>query len=644
MIKIIINLQKSILEMPRYLKQIFVITSDIILYVAALIMAFYLRLDKFIFFSETFTKITLIGLSLAIPIFWIMGLYKNMFRYSGKAEFLSILYSTFVYGFLFFLIVTINGLSGVPRTIGILHPLVFLFLIYGSRFLVRYIFLEIYSMQDSKIVLNALIYGAGSAGRQLATALDNDYKMRIAGFVDDNPLLHGQVLNGKKIYSSEDLDTIILSKKINYLLLALPSVNRSKKAEIVNKISNLRVIVRTLPSIENLIEGKVSISDIKELEVGDILDRDVISPIHELLIKNIESKVVLVSGAGGSIGSELCRQIIMLNPIKLVLVEISEFALYKIYEELNEISKKFNLISVPEIISLLASSQDENKMQQIISSYKVDTIYHTAAYKHVPLVEENICEGVKNNIFGTLAITKAAIAEQVSNFVLVSSDKAVRPTNVMGASKRVAELCLQALYKNSKKKETKLCMVRFGNVLDSSGSVIPKFKKQIKEGGPITLTHPDVTRYFMTIPEAAELVIQASSMTKGSDVFALEMGEPVKILDLIKKIIVLSGLSVQDDANPEGDIKIQVIGLRPGEKLYEELFLGENLQSTEHIKIKKSADLYIPWEELEPDLKLLEILINEGKVEKIINLLQKLVKEYKWNGKIVDHTYIHKTK
>jgi FlaA1/EpsC-like NDP-sugar epimerase len=644
MIKIIINLQKSILEMPRYLKQIFVITSDIILYVAALIIAFYLRLDKFIFFSETFTKITLIGLSLAIPIFWIMGLYKNMFRYSGKAEFLSILYSTFVYGFLFFLIVTINGLSGVPRTIGILHPLVFLFLIFGSRFLVRYIFLEIYSMQDSKIILNALIYGAGSAGRQLATALDNDYKMRIAGFVDDNPLLHGQVLNGKKIYSSEDLDTIILSKKINYLLLALPSVNRSKKAEIVNKISNLRVIVRTLPSIENLIEGKVSISDIKELEVGDILDRDIITPVHELLIKNIESKVVLVSGAGGSIGSELCRQIIMLNPIKLVLVEISEFALYKIYEELNEISKKFNLIPVPEIISLLASSQDENKMQQIISSYKVDTIYHAAAYKHVPLVEENICEGVKNNIFGTLAITKAAIAEQVSNFVLVSSDKAVRPTNVMGASKRVAELCLQALYKNSKKKETKLCMVRFGNVLDSSGSVIPKFKKQIKEGGPITLTHPDVTRYFMTIPEAAELVIQASSMTKGSDVFALEMGEPVKILDLIKKIIVLSGLSVQDDANPEGDIKIQVIGLRPGEKLYEELFLGENLQSTGHIKIKKSTDLYIPWEELEPDLKLLEILINEGKVEKIINLLQKLVKGYKWNGKIVDHTYIHKTK
>ena len=303
-------------------------------------------------------------------------------------------------------------------------------------------------MQDSKIILNALIYGAGSAGRQLATALDNDYKMRIAGFVDDNPLLHGQVLNGKKIYSSEDLDTIILSKKINYLLLALPSVNRSKKAKIVNKISNLRVIVRTLPSIENLIEGKVSISDIKELEVGDILDRDIITPVRELLIKNIESKVVLVSGAGGSIGSELCRQIIMLNPIKLVLVEISEFALYKIYEELNEISKKFNLIPVPKIISLLASSQDENKMQQIISSYKVDTIYHAAAYKHVPLVEENICEGVKNNIFGTLAITKAAIAEQVSNFVLVSSDKAVRPTNVMGASKRVAELCLQALYKN----------------------------------------------------------------------------------------------------------------------------------------------------------------------------------------------------
>ena len=468
--------------------------------------------------------------------------------------------------------------------------------------------------------------------------------MKVVGFIDDDPLLQGQILNGLYIYSSEDLKNLVNLKKVTHVLLALPSLSRSKRNRILKKINEHKVVTSTLPSISDLSEGKISLSDIRELDVGDILGREQILPNKDLLNKNVRSKIVLVTGAGGSIGSELCKQILKLCPLKLLLVEVNEYALYKIHQDLEEIKKKvgYKLDNV-KLIPLLSSVQDEDRMRHVIKTYMPNTLYHAAAYKHVPLVEENICEGVRNNVLGTLNIAKIAIEQKVSNFVLISSDKAVYPTNIMGASKRLAEICLQALYEVSKNTETKLCLVRFGNVLDSSGSIIPRIKKQIKDGGPVTLTHLDVTRYFMTIPEAAQLVIQAGAMSRGTDVFLLEMGDPIKILDMMKRVILLSGLTIKDKDNADGDIEIQIIGLRPGEKLHEELFLGNNPQKTEHPKILKAEENFIPWINLERELEKLETLLDQNQVDEVIKILQKLVKGYKFNGKIYDHIFIENT-
>ena len=394
------------------------------------------------------------------------------------------------------------------------------------------------------------------------------------------------------------------------------------------------MIVKTLPSISQIIDGRVTVSDIKDFNTEDLLNRDQVKPDMKLLNKNINKKIVLVTGAGGSIGSEMCRQIIKLNPKKLLLLELNEYALYKIYEELISYNKK------QKIIPLLADAQDQAKLEKIFETFKVDTVYHTAAYKHVPLVEENICSGVKNNVFSTLAVAQAVISKKVSNLVLVSSDKAVRPTNIMGASKRLAELCMQGVYNNTNYSKTNFSIVRFGNVLESSGSVIPKFKKQIKEGGPVTLTHKNVTRYFMTITEAAQLVIQAGAMGKRSEVFVLNMGESIKIFDLITKMVNLSGLSIKDKQNSIGDIEIKIIGLRPGEKLYEELLIGDNPKKTKHPKIKKINDPFINFNQLKIELNNLKNFITYDKSKDVKKLLVKLLKSYNSNSKIVDHLYI----
>jgi FlaA1/EpsC-like NDP-sugar epimerase len=396
--------------------------------------------------------------------------------------------------------------------------------------------------------------------------------------------------------------------------------------------------VQTLPTVADIIQGRVSLSDIKDLDVDDILNRDQVLPNPQLLSKNITSKVVLVTGAGGSIGSELARQITKKNPQKLLLLELNEFALYKIYEELKIVNENL------KIIPLFVNVQDQNKVNEIFKTFKVDTVYHAAAYKHVPLVEENISESIRNNVFATLAVVKASLSQSVENFVLISSDKAVRSTNIMGASKRLAELCVQGLYKNVKNNKTKISIVRFGNVLESSGSVIPKFKKQIKDGGPITLTHPDVARYFMTLTEASQLVIQAGAMSEDCDVFVLDMGESVKIKDLIYRIVKLSGLTVKDKNNEEGDIEIKIIGLRPGEKLYEELLLGDNPQKTKHPKIQKAQDPFIPFNQLEVDLNNLRTLLDHNKVFEVKELLTKIVKTYQSNSAIVDHIYLEQSK
>ena len=419
------------------------------------------------------------------------------------------------------------------------------------------------------------------------------------------------------------------------MFLALPTINRKKRNDIIENLNRYKLSVKTLPSVSDIVDGRITLSDIKDLNINDLLNRDEIKPDIELLNKKIYLKNVAVTGAGGSIGSELCRQILKLKPNRLLLLELNEFSLYKIYEELKDSNKKL------KIISLLVNTQNQKKLETIFETFKVDTVYHAAAYKHVPLVEENICEGVKNNVFSTLAVLNASILKKVSNIVLISSDKAVRPTNIMGASKRLSELCMQGIYNDNKDKDIQVnfSIVRFGNVLESSGSVIPKFKKQISEGGPGTLTHEDVSRYFMTVTEAAQLVIQAGAMGKNSEVFVLDMGERVKIKDFVNKMIKLSGLSIKDDNNPTGEIEVKITGLRPGEKLHEELLIGENPQKTKHLKIKKTSDPYIPFYQLEVDLNILKNLLDRNKSKEVKDLLSKILKSYKSNSRIVDHIY-----
>ncbi|NBO13813.1 MAG: polysaccharide biosynthesis protein, partial [Betaproteobacteria bacterium] len=430
-----------------------------------------------------------------------------------------------------------------------------------------------------------------------------------------------------------DLETLAQTRGISDVLLALPGINQKRRNEILDQMRSAHVAVRTLPSLTDLAQGKVSISDLRELDIDDLLGREPVMPNHILLAMNIRGKVVMVTGAGGSIGSELCRQILSVRPQKLLLIEQSEFALYAIHQELEEKVSGLDVTLVP----LLASVQDTDRMQEIMSTWHPDTVYHAAAYKHVPLVEHNPAEGIKNNVLGTLRTAQAAARNGVADFVLISTDKAVRPTNIMGASKRLAELALQAIA--STNSGTKFSMVRFGNVLGSSGSVVPKFRQQIRDGGPITLTHPEITRYFMTIPEASQLVIQAGAMAKGGDVFVLDMGESVKIMDLARRMIELSGLTVKDEENPDGDIEIAITGLRPGEKLYEELLIGDNPKPTSHLRIMKAHEEFIPWADLESKLQALEMALSVNDVGVIRLMMQKLVTGYAPSDDIVD--WIH---
>jgi FlaA1/EpsC-like NDP-sugar epimerase len=633
---------KSVLSLPRFAKRTIVIITDVSLCIVALWIALLLRLDNYQFsiLEDNLKHTSLISIIIAIPVFWLMGLYRTMFRYSSLSVLVSVSFAILVYGLLFFSIVSIYGIKGIPRSIGVLQPILLLFIIIISRIFAEYILGGVYLSKKHKDALpKALIYGSGKAGRQLLSALDNSSEMKVVGFIDDDKLLHGQIMEGQSIFSPEDIGNLIEFKEITYILLALPSVSRSARSRILKKLNYHKVTVKTLPSVSDIIQDRVKTSDIRDLDVDDILDREQVVPNLGLLNKNTNSKTVLITGAGGSIGSELCKQIIKLNPHKLILIDINEYSLYKIISDLEDLKKVIHQINHVEIVALLASVQDKVKMTEIVKTWKPDIFYHAAAYKHVPLVEENICEGIKNNVFGTLISAQVAIENDISNMVLVSTDKAVRPTNIMGATKRLAELCLQALYQKTNTKKTKLSMVRFGNVLDSSGSVIPKFRKQIRNGGPITLTHPEVTRYFMTIPEASQLVIQAGAMAEGCDVFVLDMGKPVKIRDLIQKIVVLSGLTIQDKKNPEGDIKIDTIGLRPGEKLFEELLLGENPQSTQHDRIKKAQDPFIPWSELNIYLERLEMLVKKNDINEILNIFETLISGYKKNLKIEDQIF-----
>jgi FlaA1/EpsC-like NDP-sugar epimerase len=639
--KILSNLASPALALPRPAKRLIVFLVDLSLCFFSVWMAFYLRLGEFVSFSAQsewargVISACLVSAAIALPVFTISGLYRAIFRFSGWPALMAVSKAIVIYGALYASLFLVIGVASVPRTVGIIQPILLLFLVGGSRAGARFWLGDQYTyiLQNSSRP-NVLVYGAGDAGRQLVAALRNSRGMKVVGFLDDDDRLHGHSLNGQPVFNPSDLSRLVDTLNISDVLLAMPRLNRVRRNEILSAIRAARVAVRTLPSFEDLIQGKVGISDLRELDIDDLLGRDSVMPNHILLAVSIRSKTVMVTGAGGSIGAELCRQILSIGPRKLLMIEQSEFALYSIHQEIEEKIRDRDIILVP----LLASVQDSDRIREIMSTWRPDTVYHAAAYKHVPMVEHNPAEGVKNNVLGTVRTAQAALENCVSDFVLISTDKAVRPTNVMGASKRLAELALQSLAGTNP--TTRLSIVRFGNVLGSSGSVVPKFRQRIRDGGPISLTHPEVTRFFMSISEAAQLVIQASAMAKGGDVFILDMGQAVKISDLARRMIELSGLTVKDEENPDGDIEIEITGLRPGEKLYEELLIGNDPQPTTHPRIKRAREEFIKWEDLEPKLCALEIALNSNDVSVIRHILKNLVNGYAPTSEIVDWVFL----
>jgi FlaA1/EpsC-like NDP-sugar epimerase len=652
--------KQSLLNLPRSVKRGLAIFSDSLICGLSVWFAFGLRLDQWDFFQFQQWVVFLAAFSFAFPLFVSFGLYRAIFRYVGTAAFISLTRVFVIYTSLFFGVFTLYGVDGIPRSIGVIQPMLLFIGIGASRYFVRYWLGNINNVQKvfHRAQPIALIYGAGSAGRQLASGLTSNQDMRVKGFIDDDHHMQGSMINGISVYSNTGLEDLIHRLEITDVLLAIPSASQERRSEIIASLNGCGVRVRTLPGLLDLAAGRVRISDLHDLDMNDLLGRAVVPPEVGLLEKNILDQVVLVTGAGGSIGSELCRQIIKFSPKSLILIDSSEHALYLIHEELkralidledeslaggsdDQACALSNTVLSIDLVPCLASVRDRDLLLKIFKAYKPVTVFHAAAYKHVPLVEQNPTEGIRNNVFGTLTCAKVSVECGVSNFILVSTDKAVRPTNVMGASKRIAELILQALAEVSAKGDhsTNFSMVRFGNVLGSSGSVAPLFSAQIAAGGPITLTHPEVTRYFMTLPEAAQLVIQASAMADGGDVFVLDMGEPVRIYDLAVKMVYLSGLLVKDEVHPHGDIEIKITGLRPGEKLYEELLIGENPQPTPHPKIMKAHEEFLSWDELQQELEKLNLALAAYDAELIRQMLKKLVPGYQpygvtvnWNG------------
>ena len=667
-------LANIVLALPRSTKRLLVLAVDVGLSVLSVWLALYLRLGSFVSLGGQTIWVVIAAVLLALPIFIASGLYRAIFRYSGLPAMVSVGRAMLLYGVIFAAVFTFWTVEGIPRTIGLIQPVLLLLLVGASRAAARVWLGGVYQQQLRKASLpQALIYGAGDAGRQLASAMANSPEIRVVGYLDDDARLHGSLLNGLPIYNPADFVEVLSDVPITDVLLALPSVSRKRRNDILNNLKPHRLAVRTLPGLSDLAIGKISLSDVRNLDIDDLLGREPVKPKESLLNQNTHGKTVLVTGAGGSIGSELCRQILKTNPKQLLLVDMCEFALYKIHQELQDsllhgyprrgrgiINKTNNTISdlsaneqqVPaiEVVPLLASVCDSVRMNRIMETWRPETIYHAAAYKHVPMVEHNPAEAVRNNILGTRVSAEAAMRNSVRNFVLISTDKAVRPTNIMGATKRLAEMVLQALSgvdpsvlirtSNVSSNRTIFSIVRFGNVLGSSGSVIPTFREQVKNGGPITLTHVDITRYFMTIPEAAQLVIQAGAMGRGGDVFVLDMGQPVKIIDLARRVVELSGLTVRDAMYPDGDIEFVVTGLRPGEKLYEELLIGDNPEHTEHPSILKAREQHLDWPQLEQKLNNLSVAASVNDVLSIRTILQQTVNGYQPSSDVVDWVHM----
>jgi FlaA1/EpsC-like NDP-sugar epimerase len=625
-----------VLSFPRPTKRVVAVTLDALICVATVWLAFYLRLDEWITFGLPILKAALISIGLAVPIFVVSGLYRAIFRYSGATALVRISQACLVYGAAYAAVIMLLRINDVPRTVGLLQPLLLFLFIGASRVIVSWWLGGSYArLQHGGKRHSVMIYGAGSAGRQLFQALSST-ELHVIGFLDDNPALHGQLLLGRPIHAARDLPRLVQDHELTDILLALPSATRKRRSEILELIRPLPVAVRTVPGLTDVAHGRIKTADIRELEIDDLLGRAAVEPNRSSMEKNIRNRVVAVTGAGGSIGSELCRQILVLEPSVLLLIEVSEFALYSIHQELEQRLAKQG--ASVRIVPLLASVLDRTRMAQTLSAWRPHTIYHAAAYKHVPLVEHNPIVGIKNNAIGTAICADLAHEFGVRHFVLISTDKAVRPTNAMGASKRLAEIYLQALA--DAKVSTCFSMVRFGNVLGSSGSVVPRFREQIDLGGPVTLTHPDITRYFMTIPEAAQLVIQASVMASGGDVFVLDMGEPIRIMDLARQMITLSGLSVRDEDDPDGDIEIKIVGLRPGEKLFEELLIGKNPEPTAHPRIMRAMETFLPLAEVQKSLLVMSAAMDRGDVRTVRQLLCSLVDDYVPAEDIVDWIFL----
>ena len=625
-----------VLGWPRLFKRSIVMIIDIAICFLSVYIAFYLRLGEWTpYFLNDYWRpwiVIFLAISIGLPLFFYFGLYREIFRYSGSIAFTRLIKVGALYLLLITLIFTIVGVQGVPRTVGIIQPMVLMVLVIASRaFAAYWLGSEYQNKLKFVTVPRALIYGAGYAGRQLAITLFNSPDIKIVGFLDDDPSLQGRIVAGKQIYPANRLTELSSKLNITEVLLAIPSVNRLRRNKIIEQVQNAKLKIRTLPSIKDIVAGKISINDLRSLDIDDLLGRDIISPDENLLGENTLGKTVLVTGAGGSIGSELCRQILRCHPKKLILVEQNEFALYQIHQELIRLSSEMNSFELC-ITPVLSTVTNTSRMRFLLLESMPHIIYHAAAYKHVPLVENNILDGIFNNTIGTWNIAQLAEELGVPNFVLISTDKAVRPTNAMGATKRLSEMILQALANRSSK--TKFSMVRFGNVLDSSGSVVPKFKEQIKNGGPVTVTDFKMTRFFMTIPEAAQLVIQAGTLSVGGDVFLLDMGSPVKITDLARKMIELSGLQVKDANNPDGDIEIIEVGKRPGEKLFEELLIDGAVISTSNPKIFMAHEDFVSWEILEKKLVNLLSAIELNDEFLAINILKDLVSGY--SPKLID--------
>ena len=592
---------KFLLSLPRSIKRSILMLADFIISAVCLFLAIAARYG----YIDHHVSLSVISLSALIPVLslYAIGFYNGVARGFFDAMMGSVLQLFFVLIIIAQTILYFKLLPDVPRAVPILYLFLFFIWLWNSRLTIRELLTRLQgkSQQSAKNedgYENIVIYGAGEAGRDLLEGLRNSHKYNVVAYIDDDQQLTGAYLLGKKIYPADELVSLVEELDIAQVFLAIPSISRAQKRQIIDKLSGIAIKIKELPSLEEIADEKVTVSSMRKVDILDVLDRQTVEPDAKLLQMNIKDKCVLVTGAGGSIGSELCRQVIKNQPKCLVLYELSEFALYSIHQELTVKQANTPAYQNIKIIAVIGNVTNESNLLRILNLYNIQTVYHAAAYKHVPMVEHNPFEGVINNTKGTYHCARAAIAANVETFVLISTDKAVRPTNVMGASKRLAELVCQALSQTNSR--TCISMVRFGNVLGSSGSVVPLFTKQIEQGKPITVTHPDVTRYFMTIPEAANLVIQAGAMASGGEVFVLDMGDPVKIVDLAQRMIHLSGFDIKDAAHPEGDIEVIFTGLRAGEKLYEELIIGEdNVESTDHPLIMQAIEHSFPLDELE---------------------------------------------